>query len=235
VQIAILEDEKDDAALAVEALADAGHTIRTFTAGDALLAELRRGTFDLLLLDWNLPGLSGLEVTQWARTHLEPSPAIIMLTAREAADDAVAALEAGADDFIVKPVDPRVLAARVEAVARRVYRAPEGRQATRIAGYAFDPLTRTVTWAGGQAVLTDREFQLALILFRNLHRQLARAYLLETIWGWSSEVQTRTLDAHVSKVRRKLDLRPENGFRLTPVYSYGYRLERLDREGRASG
>lgn len=223
----------DQAALLVSVLADAGHVGRVFTSGEALIAELRRTMFDILLLDWNVPGLSGLEVVSWARTHMKPSPPIVMLTAREAPEDIVSGLERGADDFIVKPADPRVLLARLLAVTRRS-KADAGPSAPTIAGYRFDPLTRRVAWPAGEATLTDREFELALTFFRNLHRQLARAYLLETVWGWSADVQTRTLDTHVSKIRAKLELKPENGFRLSPVYSYGYRLERLDPEGQAS-
>lgn len=231
MKVAILEDEAEQAALVDGLLAEAGHLCTVLTSGDALLGALRRDTYDLLLLDWNVPGASGLEVAAWARRHLQPAPPILMLTARNTDEDIVAALEGGADDFVVKPIEPRVLLARVNALLRRAYTEPTGPAPAEIAGYRFEPLSHRVTWETGQATLTEREFTLALTFFRNLQRQLSRAYLLEGVWGWSPEAQTRTLDAHVSRLRNKLGLRPENGFRLAPVYSYGYRLERLDPEG----
>jgi len=228
MKIVILEDDAEEAELICRILQDVGHICTHLQAADALVNALRRDTYDLLLLDWNVPGASGLDVTIWARTHLQPTPPILVLTARNTDDDLVAALQAGADDFMVKPVEPRVLLARVEALLRRAYDGPMRQGSAEIAGYRFDPLNLTVTWAGGQATLTEREFALALTFFRNLQRQLSRGYLLETIWGWSRDARTRTLDAHVSRIRNKLNLRPDNGLRLAPVYSYGYRLERLD-------
>jgi DNA-binding response OmpR family regulator len=231
MKIVVLEDDADEAELICRHLQSSGHACTHLQSGDELVSALRRDTFDLLILDWNVPGASGLDVTVWARTHLQPTPPILVLTARNTDDDLVTALQAGADDFVVKPVEPRVLLARVEALLRRAYDGPARQGPVEIAGYRFDPLNLAVSWAGTKAVLTDREFALALTFFRNLQRQLSRAYLLETIWGWSPDAQTRTLDAHVSRIRNKLNLRPPNGFRLAPVYSYGYRLERLDPEG----
>jgi DNA-binding response OmpR family regulator len=234
MKIVILEDDSAEADLVCELLKGAGHACTHLQSGEALVSALRRDTYDLLILDWNVPGASGLDVTVWARTHLRPTPPILVLTARNTDDDLVTALQAGADDFVVKPVEPRVLLARVEALLRRAYDGPARQGPAEIAGYHFDPLNLAVRWAEATVVLTDREFALALTFFRNLQRQLSRAYLLETIWGWSPDAQTRTLDAHVSRIRKKLDLRPPNGFRLAPVYSYGYRLERLDPDGQVS-
>jgi DNA-binding response OmpR family regulator len=91
----------------------------------------------------------------------------------------------------------------------------------------FDIARQTVLVGGEEVVVTNKEFSLALLLFQNLDRPLSRAYLLDKIWGVSPDLQTRTLDAHVSRIRSKLMLRPEAGYRLAPVYSYGYRLEKF--------
>lgn len=234
MKVAILEDEPEQAQYVAAVVEGGGHVPLVCATGDALIAHLRRETVDLLLLDWNVPNVSGLEVVAWAREHLNPTPPILVLTARMGSEDVIAALEAGADDYVVKPLDAAVLLARIGALIRRAYPAAGGPAALEIAGHRFNPLDLTVEGPGGEIALTEREFALALILFKNINRQLSRAYLLETVWGWSPDVQTRTLDAHVSRLRGKLDLRPENGFRLAPVYSYGYRLEHLDGEGRAA-
>lgn len=225
VRVAILEDEAAHADLLTAVVESEGHTVARFHSGREVVARLRQETFDLLLLDWNLPDLSGLEVLNWVRSSLSSPPPVLMITARNAADDIVRALDAGADDFVVKPIDRNVLTARIRAVLRRAYPSEVATGRETFAGYEFDPMTETVTWSGQSAKLTSKEFALALTLFRNLNRPLGRSYLMESIWGRHPNLATRTLDAHVSRVRTKLSLRPEFGYRLAPVYSYGYRLE----------
>ena len=227
MKIAILEDEAPQAELVLSTLQTAGHDCTWFKAGQPLLTKLREAAFDLLVLDWNVPQMTGLEIAVWAQANLRPTPAILMLTARTAAEDIVEALNAGADDFVIKPVEPVVLAARVNALLRRAYPAEQSTTTVVIGAFTFNPLRLTATWPGGEARLTAKEYALALVFFRNLHRPLGRVYLLETVWGRNPDLESRTLDAHVAKVRAKLGLRPENGFRLSPVYSYGYRLEQL--------
>lgn len=227
MRVAILEDESAHADLIEAVLRAEAHSAVRFRAGRELIARLRQETFDLLLLDWNLPDLSGLEVLNWVRTSLASPPPVVMITARNAAADVVSALDGGADDFVVKPIERNVLTARIRAVLRRAYPSETAVGRETVAGYQFDPMTETVSWSGQSAKLTSKEYALALTLFRNLNRPLGRAYLLESIWGRHPNLATRTLDAHVSRVRRKLRLRPEFGYRLAPVYSYGYRLEAI--------
>lgn len=233
MRVAVLEDDPVQSDLVIRVVESAGHTAVTFASGRALLSKLRQETFDLLILDWNVPDLDGIEVTAWVREHMKPPPPVLMLTARSAAEDIVRGLNAGADDFLVKPIEPQVLRARIQAVLRRAYPVELNARSEDFNGVVFDPLNLVVTVDGEPVQLTSKEFALALVFFRNLHRALGRAYLLETVWGRSPDLATRTLDAHVSKIRAKLKLRPENGFRLAPVYSYGYRLERLS-EGEAA-
>lgn len=227
MRVAVLEDEPAQAELVARALESAGHSCARFTSGRALLTRLRQETFDLLVLDWNVPDVTGLEIAQWARAHLSPTPPILMVTSRSDSQDIVAGLNAGADDFLVKPIDTSVLLARVHAVLRRAYPPDVSTRVETFGDVTFDPLTLVVTIGGRQVQLTSKEFALALLFFRNMHRALGRSYLLETVWGRSPDLATRTLDQHVSKVRSKLGLRPEHGYRLAPVYSYGYRLEQV--------
>ena len=142
--------------------------------------------------------------------------------------DLVEGLNDVSDDYIVKPLQPQVLLARVNAVVRRIHRSPSQPQPEQYGQYRLDPGAQTASWDGRVETLTPKEFQLASLLFSNLSRPLSREYLLRRIWGQRPDLETRTLDAHVSRLRSKLHLRPNNGFRLSTVYGFGYRLEACD-------
>ena len=122
MRIAILEDDADLGQLIATVIVNAGHHAHVQPDCRSMLKALRQESFDLLLLDWQLPDGSGVEVLRWAHEHCDPCPPVIMVTARSNAQDIVEALEAGADDFIVKPIDLSVLHARVSALLRRSYR-----------------------------------------------------------------------------------------------------------------
>jgi DNA-binding response OmpR family regulator len=152
----------------------------------------------------------------------------ILLLASSAEEDAVvAAMRAGAVDYLVKPVRRSELALRVRILLKRAY--PDQVAAEKIAfrQYTFEEHNGRVTIAGQPIELTRKEFDLSLLFFRNIGRPLSRAYLMEAIWSHDTGIPSRTLDTHVSRVRSKLALGAENGFRLVPVYSYGYRLEQI--------
>ena len=121
MRVAILDDDSVLGAQVSRLMAEAGHTTREFRAGKLILKELRQNSYDLLLLDWSLPDTSGLEVLKWVRENLDPSPPVIMITARVDEADIVTGLTNGADDYVTKPVQGDVLKARVEAVLRRAY------------------------------------------------------------------------------------------------------------------
>lgn len=230
MRIGILEDDPELADYIVKAIGVAEHSCFAFSTGQKLLAFLRHDTLDVLLLDWNVPDVSGLSIIRLLR-RMSADPPIVMLTSRAGEEDIVTALQAGADDYIVKPVQAPVLLARLHALQRRIAREVNGGTTEQFGAYTFDTSTETVRIGNETVQLTAKEFALAIMLFRNLHRPLSRSYLFEAIWGGSPELQTRTLDAHISKVRTKLRLRPEQGFRLVPVYAYGYRLEAVHPEG----
>jgi DNA-binding response OmpR family regulator len=149
------------------------------------------------------------------------------MTSRSGEDDIVTGLAAGADDYMIKPIRRGELVARVQALLRRAYPTQNAVEQIQFNQYVFEPRTSRLTAAGEQIELTQKEFDLALLFFRNLGRPLSRAYILEAVWSRDVEIPSRTMDTHVSRVRSKLQLRPENGFRLAPVYSYGYRLEQV--------
>jgi DNA-binding response OmpR family regulator len=227
MRVAILEDDPLLSDLLCAILQAEAHDCHPVRDGRAMLKRLREESFDLLLLDWNVPDPSGLDVLKWSRANLDPCPPSIMVTRRDAEADIVAALNAGADDYIAKPFAPGVVAARVGAVLRRSYSPPSAERVEEFAGARCDHDAQTVTLAGRTVELTAKEFALAVMLLRNLQRPLSRAHLLEAVWGRNPDLSTRTLDVHVSKIRTKLGLVPENGFLLVPVYSFGYRLKQV--------
>lgn len=229
MRIAVVDDDPDFAAFLKQLILDAGHSVLTSVNGNAFLRLAKTETFDLILLDWNLPGRDGIDIVRNLRNDVRSDVPIILLTLRSDANDIVAGLEAGADDYIAKPVDGRILLARIDAIMRRRNAGRSGGDALQVFGdFTFDGSQEMVRRGDRSMQLTSKEFQLALVLFRNLARPLSRAYLLETIWNRNPDVQTRTLDSHVARLRSKLDLRPQNGWRLSPIYSYGYRLEAVD-------
>jgi len=227
MRIAVLEDEAELAHELTDILTLGGHACVCFDRGQKVISRLMHDTFDVLLLDWNVPDIDGLHIIDWVRDNMEKRPPMLVLTSRAAEEDIVAALRAGADDYLVKPPVPAVLLARIAAVCRRTYPEPPADGIEAYGDYVFNTRMETVQVRGDVVALTAKEFGLALMLFRNIHRTLSRTYLFEAIWGGNPDLQTRTLDAHISNIRTKLGLRAANGYRLVPAYAYGYRLETM--------
>jgi len=227
MRIAILDDDATQIALITGVLEQAGYRTAAFGRTAALRAELVRETYDLLIVDWNLPDSPGIDLIRWVRATIEPPPPVLLITSRTDDCDIVEGLQAGADDYLSKPISPMVLLARVVALLRRAYPRPLADVVQTYAGYAFAPPVNQVTFRGQAVILTAKEFSLTLVLFQNLGRALSRTYINEAVWGRDAGLNSRSLDVHVSRVRTRLDLRPENGLRLAPVYSYGYRLEQV--------
>lgn len=228
MRIAVVDDDAEFAAFLNGLLIEAGHSVVVSGNGNLFLRLAKTETFDLILLDWNLPGRDGIDIVRNLRNDVRSDVPIILLTLRSDANDIVAGLDAGADDYVAKPVDGRILLARIDAIMRRRNAGRSSEALQSFGSFTFDS-SQEIVRHGDQAMqLTSKEFQLALVLFRNLSRPLSRAYLLETIWNRSPDVQTRTLDSHIARLRAKLDLRPQNGWRLSPIYSYGYRLEAVE-------
>ena len=225
MRIAIVDDDEATLEFVSQVLEERGHVCVPFRRSRDVPNALGRDTFDLLVLDWNMPDMSGMDIVAWAHANLERCPPVIILTSRSDKDDIAAALNAGADDFIVKPESPVVIAARVEAVLRRTTAQPTERTQEIFGAYVFDRATETVQVNGQLVNLTAKEFELARVFFNNPHRPLSRAYLMETVWKSVAELSTRTLDMHVSRIRSKLQLSADNGYHLQTIFGFGYRLE----------
>ena len=227
MRIAVLEDDTDQVELMQSWLKEVGHECQDFGSGSAFKTALLRETFDLLVVDWNLPDTTGPEVLSWVREHLDWRIPVLFVTSRDHEEDIVYALQHGADDYMTKPVKQQETLARITALGRRSQ--PLGEEETNLkqGRFEFDIANRQVIIDTDTIQLTNKEFDLALLLFRNPGRLLSRNYILENIWGTTAELSTRTVDTHISRVRNKLGIHPDNGVRLNAIYNHGYRLETL--------
>lgn len=227
MRIVIADDESDAVNHLKSIVEELGHVAVAFSDGNLLTQALVRETFDLLILDWTIPGKDGISVLNWMQTSLPERPPVIMVTNRSAKKDISEALNAGADDYITKPEDRAVIAARINAMLRRSAGGGAFDTEATYGIYKLNRINQTVTVKGNTIALTAKEFELADLFFRNSDRTLSRNYIMETIWRTTAALATRTLDMHISRVRSKLDLQPENGFRIFTVFGYGYRLESI--------
>ncbi len=224
MRIAAVDDDTLQLELFTHALGAMGHACHTFATGAALLKSLRRETYDLLIVDWQLPDTSGPDIVRQVRQQLAPQLPILFVTHRQEEADIVEGLACGADDFMTKPVRVAELGARVGALLRRAYPPATGGP-LEFGRYRFLPETHELLMDSQPVALKAREYELALFLFQNLGRLLSRDHLREAIWGHSAEVISRSLDTHISRLRTVLDLRPASGFAITSVYGVGYRFE----------
>ncbi len=226
MRIALLEDDPDQSELIRLWLEDAENSVVVYDAGGDFLRGVRRDSFDLYLLDWLLPDLSGLDVLRKLRTESQDTTPVLIATVKNEERDIVKALQAGADDYLVKPVRRRELVARVEAICRRTGGLPQSSGLYTAAPYFMDLQRKKASLNDEDLPLTHREFDLAMFFFRNAGRAISRAHLLEEIWGIdNANVTTRTIDTHISRLRKKMRLTEENGWKLSAIYQHGYRLE----------
>jgi DNA-binding response OmpR family regulator len=233
MRIAIIEDDVSQADLVRIWLVGAGHACHTFTRGREFMRVMARDSFDLLVLDWELPDVNGDAILAWVRANVREPVPVLFTTARDAEADIVQALKAGADDYLVKPLRKQELLARVEALGRRARPKPRVAEHLKLAEFEVDVDRRVVTRHGAEVELTQKDFDLAVFLFRNVGNLVSRGHILESVWGRTSDLNTRTVDTHVSRLRSKLGLVPENGWKLTAVYQHGYRLEQVTAETKA--
>ncbi len=227
--IALLEDEPTLAQEVGKLLSDAGHVVTVFGDGNSILRALLRDTFDLFVLDWHVPGPTGFEVLEHIRQNAKLQSPVVFLTSQNAEDQIVAALNAGADDYCSKPLRPVEFTARIQALQRRMLPQPAAQSDGELhEGFVFNRVDRTVTVDGATVNLTEKEFDLSHLLFVNIERPLARNRIMQEVWGREEDAISRTLDVHVSWVRRKLGIGAQgNRLRLNVVHGYGYRLDKV--------
>lgn len=228
-QILVVEDESDIAALVAFQLTHAGYRVRTASTGREALRAIDTEPPDLVVLDLMLPEVSGTQVLRTIRSRKETADTpVIVLTARGEEKDRLEGFELGADDYIAKPFSPKELVARVRAVLRRTEpgepRAQRGR-IMRAGVLLVDVDAHRVTVNGEEVELTPKEFGLLRCLLERRGRTQSRQDLLEAVWETTAEIETRTVDMHVGRLRTKLGT---VGDRIETVRGFGYRFQRED-------
>ena len=227
MRIVFLEDDTAFAEELIYSMQTAGFEIDHHTSGRECLKALNQNQYDIALIDWEVPEMTGVEVLESLK--LKGSyPPVIFLTGRDAEEDVVAVIEAGADDYIVKPANPKVLIARINALYRRANKNASENDSVNYGELAVDFGKRKFMFNDELVRLTEKELDLALYFFSQVGVLLSRAHLTKVVWGTTPDIDTRTLDVHVSHLRAKIKLLPQHGWRLISVYHQGYRLERLD-------
>lgn len=232
MHIGIAEDDPDQRDLLAFWLAGAEHSSRGYGSAAQYIEALKKERFDMLMIDWMLPDGTGADLLAWVRGNLGWEIPVLVVTARDDEATVVAALQAGADDYVVKPPKPLELLARVAALGRRVKAG--ALPVLRLGAFEIDIQRQRLSLEGQGLTLTQKEFDLAVYLFQSPGKLLSRDHLLNKIWGFNAEVDTRTVDTHVSRLRKKLGLDGSKGWKLVPVYGVGYRLERLEAEAEKS-
>lgn len=203
--ILVVEDEPAIQELIAANLQLAGHSVLRAEDGEQALSHVRDAVPDVILLDWMLPGVSGIQLARRFRADERTRDVpIIMLTARSEEVDKVAGLEAGADDYVTKPFSPRELMARIKAVLRR--RAPQMTEdSVEVEGLSLDPVTHRVLGNGQSVVLGPTEFRLLHFFMTHLERVHSRTQLLDQVWGDHVFVEERTVDVHIRRLRSALE------------------------------
>ena len=218
-RILVVEDEPVIADSLVRGLQEQGYLVELATDGVAAGRELSQREWDLVVLDWWLPGASGYDVLRSFREAGGTTP-VLFLTARDSIDDRVSGLDAGADDYLCKPFDFDELLARVRALLRR--KGSVVATTLRYADLSLDLATQRVKRAGRAIELTAKEYSLLLYLLRNPERDLSRTQLYEDIWGGHYDGLSNTLEVHIMELRRKLEAAGDR--LIQTVRGRGYRL-----------
>ncbi|HSS60776.1 MAG TPA: response regulator transcription factor [Candidatus Limnocylindrales bacterium] len=220
-----MEDDVPVRMLVAEVCRLQGHDVVEAGTGAQAIELGRSSQPDLVLVDWVLPDISGTEVIRELRRQGVNSP-MVMLTGRSGRTDEVVGLEVGADDYITKPFDSRILGARINAHLRRSALAETGGRegVLSIGALQIDNAARRVKVGDDEITLTMTEFNLLAVLAANPERVLTRAQLRDKVWGYPHDLDDHSVDPHVQRLRRKLSERPNTGVSLEAVPGLGYRL-----------
>jgi DNA-binding response OmpR family regulator len=220
MQVLVVEDEPRMADLLRRTLQEEGHHVIVASDGREGFEIARCSPFDVIILDVMLPGMDGVTVARQLRESRVQTP-LLMLTARDTPSDIVKGLDCGADDYLTKPFAIDILLARVRAVSRRgAVARPVWLE---IGGVKLDPASRRVTRDGQVLALTPREYKLLELLMRNPGRAISRDTILESVWGFGSEVNENTLEVFMRQLRLKMDTREPK--LIHTVRGYGYRMQ----------
>jgi DNA-binding response OmpR family regulator len=220
-RILVADDDPKHAQLIRLYLEREGHQVLTVGDGRAALEQARTRKPDLIVLDWMMPEVDGLDVCRILRA--ESQVAILLVTARSSENDMLLGLDIGADDYLSKPVSPRELTARVRVLLRRVGSAPDA-DVLRVGDLEVDPGRFEVRVGGAPVTLTAKEFGIVELLAREPGRVFTRGQIIDRTFGFEQEVSGRTVDAHVANLRRKIEADPAEPRYVQTVYGRGYRM-----------
>jgi DNA-binding response OmpR family regulator len=226
MRIAVIDDDKATASQLVGALLGDGHNCHAFDEASSFLRVLPWEGFDACVVEHHLPAIDGKRLLGELRDRKQSLP-VLILTPRDAEIEITNAFNNSNSDFLVKPVNLCELRARLKALMGRGAPAATTDMMFEYDRFQFNLKTLEVKDASVPVLMTQKEFQLALLLMGNIGKALSRGDIREAVWGRNIDIPSRTLDTHVSRVRSKLRLRPVGGYLLAPLYSYGYRLENL--------
>ena len=226
LRIALVDDDIHLAQTVKLWMEQAGFDVVHYANGRDFTNALRKESFDLYILDWMMPDQDGEQILNWLNEQNEHSTPVIFITQRDSEEDIARILNQGADDYITKPLRQKELLARITAVTRRSGGTPK--EIMEYPPYRINLTSHTMQKGDEVVKLTQKEFELVTFMFKNLGRLLSRGHILSSVWGHGSEFTTRTVDTHISRIRKKLELVPENGWRLSAIYHQGYRLEQVD-------
>jgi two-component system, OmpR family, response regulator RegX3 len=238
VRIGLLEDDTNQIELISLWANESGDELKPYATGKSFRHAIEQETFDLLVLDWHLPDTTGIEELDWLRKDKGLTTPVIFITSRDSEESVVQALDHGADDYMVKPVNKSITLARIKALRRRntidlAAAASAEAPAQQADREDYPPFViylhqQTISRHGESIKLTTKEFELAAYLFQNSGSLVSRDHLLQQIWGTRGDLNTRTVDTHVSRIRSKLGINPSIGWQLSSIYQRGYRLFRVE-------
>lgn len=222
-KILVIEDDEELAAVVQDWLTDENHVVDLLTKGADGIERLENYHYDLLILDINLPDMTGIEVCKKFRDSGGTTP-ILMLTGRTAISDKEQGLDAGADDYLTKPFHPRELSARVRALMRRVGGGNEVATVLKARDLVLDPASHEVTRNGNKISLLPKEFSLLEFLMRHPEEVFSSETLLDRVWSSESDVSPDTVKVHINKLRSKIDVDGETSL-IATVHRVGYKLQ----------
>jgi DNA-binding response OmpR family regulator len=213
-------------------LKSAGHFCTAYDDGLEMLRALAHSTMDLLVLDWQSKRLAGAELLGSVRRIAGERLPIMFVSNDRSETSMVRALDDGADDYLVLPLQAAEFRARVAALLRRAYPERSTTASFDVGPYRFDRVRKVASLRGERVPLTSTQYRLAMLLFSNVGRVMSRDHIYTMVWGRELIESTRTIDTHVSQLRVLLEIEPRNGFLLRPVYKSGYRLLSLRDDAR---
>jgi DNA-binding response OmpR family regulator len=226
MKVAILDLDITQAKSMCEILARGYHQCHAFTSLPEFSKQFFHDPYDVLVVSLH-DAEEERRIVQEIRAKIPAPLPILSITGSHDEDKIIGILAAGADDYLLRPVRRGDLITRVAVLLRQAYPTQVAGEKLTFGQYSFEPGIDRATIAGKLVELTKKEFELGLLFFRNLGQPISRATIIDSVWAGITPELSRTIDTHVSRVRSKLMLTPQNGFRLSPVYSFGYRLDAL--------